>query len=154
MDYDGIWSSSNPTLSFLINESKLAECLRCCSSCCGLSISPLTQQYVPPRLLLLIPTERRPFGSWARGRSQRNKRPDGYSALDCPLGKSKPTKRRPKGSIPCYSMLDHSAKRMLWTRCFVHSNNRGRLFMGTCGPVMLLPPPVKEASAEESFPRV
>jgi hypothetical protein len=35
-------------------------------------------------------------------------------------------KRRHNRAIHCYSMLCHSGKTLLWTRCFAHSNNGGR----------------------------
>jgi len=51
-DYDGIWSSSIPQLSFLINENILVECFRTSSSFLNHRISPLTRKYEPPRLSL------------------------------------------------------------------------------------------------------
>ena len=55
-NYDGIWSSSNLWLSFLINENILGKCFRSCSSCADPRISPLTAQYECPRLSLLVIT--------------------------------------------------------------------------------------------------
>ena len=55
-DYDGIWSSSIPQLSFLINENILAECFRISSSWVNPRISPLTTQYERPQLSLSIIT--------------------------------------------------------------------------------------------------
>ena len=55
-DYDGIWSSSIPLLSFLINENILGKCFRISSSYHNLRISPLTWQYECPQLSLLIIT--------------------------------------------------------------------------------------------------
>ena len=53
-DYDGIWSSSIPQLSFLINENILVECFRFSLSWIGHRISPLAIKYKPPQLFLLI----------------------------------------------------------------------------------------------------
>ena len=55
-DYDGIWSSSIPQLSFLIKEDILGECFRSSSSLMGPSISPLTIKYEHPQLSLSIIT--------------------------------------------------------------------------------------------------
>ena len=55
-DYDGIWSSSNPQLSFLINENILGKCFRTCSSFINPRISPLTIKYECPQLSLSIIT--------------------------------------------------------------------------------------------------
>ena len=51
-DYDGIWSSSIPQLSFLINENIFVECFRFCLSFIGHRISPLAMKYKPPHLFL------------------------------------------------------------------------------------------------------
>ena len=53
-DYDGIWSSSIPQLSFLINENILVECFRFSLSWIAHRISPLAIKYKPPRLFLLF----------------------------------------------------------------------------------------------------
>ena len=53
-NYDGIWSSSNLRLSFLINENILGKCFRSGPSCAGPRISPLAAQYECPRPSLLI----------------------------------------------------------------------------------------------------
>jgi len=53
-DYDGIWSSSIPRLSFLINENVLVKRFRCGSSLVNPRISPLTTKYELPQLFLLI----------------------------------------------------------------------------------------------------
>ena len=53
-DYDGIWSSSIPQLSFLINENIFVECFRFSLSWIGHRISPLAIKYKPPQLFLLI----------------------------------------------------------------------------------------------------
>jgi hypothetical protein len=55
-DYDGIWSSSIPQLSFLINGNILGRCFRSCSSSTDPRISPLTVEYECPRLSLLTIT--------------------------------------------------------------------------------------------------
>ena len=55
-DYDGIWSSSIPQLSFLINGNVLVQCFRSCSSYKGPRISPLALQYVRPQPSLSIIT--------------------------------------------------------------------------------------------------
>ena len=55
-DYDGIWSSSIPQLSFLIKEDILGECFRIGSSLMGPCISPLTIKYEHPQLSLSIIT--------------------------------------------------------------------------------------------------
>ena len=53
-DYDGIWSSSIPQLSFLINENIFVECFRFCLSFIGHWISPLSIKYKPPHLFLFF----------------------------------------------------------------------------------------------------
>src|SRR4029434_2597490 len=53
-NYDGIRSSSNLRLSFLINENILGKCFRFRPSCAGPRISPLAAQYECPRPSLLI----------------------------------------------------------------------------------------------------
>jgi hypothetical protein len=55
-DYDGIWSSSIPQLSFLINGNVLGRCFRSCSSSTDPRISPLTVEYECPRPSLLTIT--------------------------------------------------------------------------------------------------
>ena len=55
-DYDGIWSSSIPQLSFLIKEDILGECFRISWSCQNPRISPLARQYQHPQLSLSIIT--------------------------------------------------------------------------------------------------
>jgi len=55
-DYDGIWSSSIPQLSFLINEDILDKCFRWSLSFVDPRISPLTTKYKCPRLSLFIIT--------------------------------------------------------------------------------------------------
>ena len=55
-DYDGIWSSSIPQLSFLIKEDILGECFRISSSSEDHRISPLPPEYEHPQLSLLIIT--------------------------------------------------------------------------------------------------
>ena len=52
-DYDGIWSSSIPQLSFLINENIFVKCFRTSSSFRNPRISPLTIKYESPQLFLL-----------------------------------------------------------------------------------------------------
>ena len=54
LDYDGIWSSSIPKLSFLINGHVLGNCFRWCLSWTNPWISPLTIQYKYPQPFLLI----------------------------------------------------------------------------------------------------
>lgn len=54
LDYDGIWSSSIPKLSFLINGHVLGKCFRCCLSWTNPWISPLTIQYKYPQPFLFI----------------------------------------------------------------------------------------------------
>ena len=44
-DYDGIWSSSIPQLSFLIKEDILGECFRNRQSSVSHRISPLATEY-------------------------------------------------------------------------------------------------------------
>ena len=53
-DYDGIWSSSIPQLSFLSNENIFVKCFRTSSSFRNPRISPLTIKYESPQLFLLI----------------------------------------------------------------------------------------------------
>lgn len=53
-DYDGIWSSSIPQLSFLIKEDILDGCFRISSSYLNPRISPLAKQYERPQLALSI----------------------------------------------------------------------------------------------------
>ena len=55
-DYDGIWSSSIPQLSFLSNENIFVKCFRTSSSFRNPRISPLTIKYESPQLFLLINT--------------------------------------------------------------------------------------------------
>ena len=55
-DYDGIWSSSIPLLSFLINENVLGRRFRSCLSSDDPRISPLTSEYKCPQPSLLIIT--------------------------------------------------------------------------------------------------
>ena len=55
-DYDGIWSSSIPLLSFLINENVLGRRFRSCLSSGNPRISPLTPEYKCPQPSLLIIT--------------------------------------------------------------------------------------------------
>ncbi len=55
-DYNGIWSSSIPQLSFLIKEDILGECFRISSSSVDHRISPLPTEYEHPQLSLLIIT--------------------------------------------------------------------------------------------------
>lgn len=54
LDYDGIWSSSIPKLSFLINGHVLGKCFRWCLSWTNPWISPLTIQYKYPQPFLFI----------------------------------------------------------------------------------------------------
>ena len=56
-DYDGIWSSSIPLLSFLINENILGRRFRSSLSFGNLRISPLAPKYKCPQLSLLIITQ-------------------------------------------------------------------------------------------------
>ena len=53
-DYDGIWSSSIPQLSFLIYENIFVECFRSRPSFPGHWISPLSGKYPPPHLFLFF----------------------------------------------------------------------------------------------------
>ena len=53
-DYDGIWSSSIPQLSFLIYENIFVECFRSRLSFPGHWISPLSGKYLPPPLFLFF----------------------------------------------------------------------------------------------------
>lgn len=53
-DYDGIWSSSIPQLSFLIYENIFVECFRSRLSFPGHWISPLSGKYLPPLLFLFF----------------------------------------------------------------------------------------------------
>ena len=55
-DYDGIWSSSIPQLSFLIKENVLGKRFRSCSSSQGPRISPLAWEYGCPQPSLSIIT--------------------------------------------------------------------------------------------------
>ncbi len=55
-DYDGIWSSPIPQLSFLIKEDILGECFRISSSSVNPRISPLATEYEHPQLSLSIIT--------------------------------------------------------------------------------------------------
>jgi len=54
LNYDGIWSSSIPKLSFLINENIFDKCFRISLSVIDPRISPLPTTYKYPQLFLLI----------------------------------------------------------------------------------------------------
>ena len=50
-DYDGIWSSSIPQLSFLIKENVFGECFRTSSSSEDHPISPVPPEYEHPQTI-------------------------------------------------------------------------------------------------------
>jgi len=142
----------------LINENILEKCFRSCSSCCGLSISPLAQQYVSPRWLLLIrgrDGKTRP----PHARTRRNGTGGRYRAeipaLHCPLsGLESQQKEGPDGPslvIPCWSIQPEKGH-----SCLEHAV----LFTVTATDVPsahvlgegCFRRPVKEASAGRSVP--
>ena len=102
VDYDGIWSSSIPTLSFLINEDILVECFRRSLSSHDLRISPLTWEYIRPRQSLLIPLGHGP-GTATRGNRTK-------SVTWIIPSRVKNQQKDSRESIPCYSMLYHSRR--------------------------------------------
>ena len=119
------------------------ECLRCCSSSLGLRISPLARKYVPPRQSLLIPrTVGEPL-SVENG-------PEHVS--DSPPEVERPTKAPHDGKPLSFHASSFKSQRLLGTRCFVHSDNRGRPLSawdarGLCRPQLNV------TSTRRSFPR-
>ncbi len=138
----------------MINENILAECLRCRLSSNGLSISPLTSEYIPPRWLPLIP-----IGNKVQLREDSSveltKNLNEAQALHCPTGSCKTNKKADSSGrclvIPC--KIIQPDMWLLWTRCFVHSNLHGQGHMHVLNAEALLPP-IKEVSTAPMVPRV
>ena len=107
----------------MIEEGILEKCLRCSSSCGGHKISPLTPQYVSPRLPSFIQRRRQPAVRRAAACDGRWVERSYNVPQTSKTNKSQNGNIRRAAVIPC---LIIQVGRLLWSRFFSHSKNHGR----------------------------